>query len=248
MALFILSAAAFACMNLLWQSSSYQRQAGQLLAAVRLGQAALDGVRTWAYDPDNFAALGSVYADYRWPVPQHPDMRVLIQAPSAAGDRHSPNLSLEAGFGNRARVLAGLVWPVRVRIEWGPHERQSHTITSLVGRPVDEVSRLTVSGGATVLAKEEITRFQAALLTQDSTPIPAVTFDWSIVSEFATGTPGMGSIDLSMDRLGQSVAMIHHFYAGDPDLPHVPGTVRLRAIARYGGREYRGYSDPIILQ
>jgi hypothetical protein len=253
-ALFLLAGGAFACLTLMLQASLAQQQTSLGLQAVRVGQHCQAAVHSWAQDSSNFVS-GNLYNDVAVEVAEFEGMQARIRMAAAPQSLLSPNSSLEAIFGSSRRELAGLHRPFSVQLRWGTRWQQQLTLHDSCAAPLRSLKPAPtlqlnqVAGSPPPMAINATAQYQAQLQDNLNQEIPGLTFRWKVLPEFvAASSAGAASLDLSLDRTGRTVWLIHHYYAGDPAVPSVAGWIRLRAECRYGGVVHVYDTDPILLQ
>ena len=250
-ALFLLSGAAMASLALLTQAGRNQRLTLETLTANRFATVCLERIRGWAHDPNNFATGWSIYADTTVLEPSYPGLSARIQAAPTYQPLTSPNASLEAAFAPATRSLNDSMRAVKITVTWFSTRPRTLVVQGWVGAPLRTVGAPSLAftmlaGIPGPMAVNATAVYKVELLDVSGQPIPGVFYRRSIDSSYATGDPGMGSIEV-LDRTGDRCGMINHYYDGDPDRPTAPGDVTLRAYCRYGGREYSQKSSVIQL-
>lgn len=251
--MFLLACGGFACVTLMLRASRIQTQTLVALEGARLAEQCQERVRAWARDPVNFLS-GTLYNDLTLSDAGGSDYTVRIRMSGGPQAVLSPNTSLESGFAGNQRQLPQTQRNFTVEARWGNRAQQAVLLAGSLGAPLRPVRATRpvqftqLSGSATMLA-EAVSSFRVGLFDSASQEIHGVTFHWQVLPEFVpSSTAGLGSLDQSLDRGGHQVYFIHHYYAGDPTLPNVPGWCRLRAQCRYGGKVYVYDTDPILLQ
>lgn len=251
--IFLLASGGFACVTLMLRASRIQTQTLVALDASRVAEQCQERVRVWGRDPAHFLS-GTVYNDVTLAEPAWNGLNARIRMAAAPQSVLSPTTSLEAGFVGNQRLLPQTRRNFTVEVRWGRNAQQTLLLPGSLAAPIRPVraSRPVefsqVSGNPALLA-EDVASYRVALYDSSNQEIPGVTFQWQVLPEFVpSSTAGLGSVDQSLDRAGRQVYFIHHYYAGDPTLPSVPGWCRLRAQCRYGGQVYVYDTDPILLQ
>lgn len=247
-AIFLLAGAAFASIALLIEASKAQRLTNETQKALGYAQQSLDRVQAWALSSANFATGWSTYADASFPEPQDPAFQVRIQANPGQPRLISPNTSLELSYAPWQRRVDSRACSVKATVSWSSVRTRSVVLCRWIGAPLSQVSQLQVQqlGGATSpVAVNATATFEARLLDTSSQPIPGVVYYWKADPDYTNGQPGMASLEST--RQGDRVTLIHHYYAGDPDTPKLPGDIGLKAYCRYGGREWSSASLPFLL-
>jgi len=250
-ALFLLAGGALACLTLLISAGRNQQLTLETLQATRLAQQCQERILAWAEEPAHYASLASVYADHSLNDPAYPGMTARIQANPAESELVSPNTSLETPFLPDIRRLSGRCRALLVTVNWTSNRPRSLSLQALVPAPIQllaspAVTITWVAGSSSPMAQNATATYEARLMDGSNQPIPGVFFEWELQSDYSNPTPGKGSIEV-LSRVGNQAGICHHYYAGDPDTPFVPGFVKLRAYCRYAGRELRGTSAPIEL-
>lgn len=249
-AIFLLTGAAFASIALLMEASRAQRLTTETQRALGFAQQSLDRIEAWAREPANFASGWSIYADSSFPEPADPAFVVRIQANPSQPVLVSPNTSLEMAYASPLqRRIASRACAVKATVSWLSVRPRAVVLWRWMGAPLSEVSGLQVNqtaGASSPLAVNATATFDARLLDTSSQPIPGVIYYWKLEPDYNNGQPGMASLE-TLSRQGNQAVLIHHYYAGDPDNPKVPGDIGLRAYCRYGGKEWASASLPLSL-
>jgi hypothetical protein len=252
LALFLLGAGSLACVTLFIQASRIQRQSLQGTGAARVMEECQASIQEWGREATNFVS-GSLYNDLSLADSDYPGFRVRIQMQSVQNVT-SPNPMLELPLGSLSRTLTQAIRPYQVRVSWGVMASQTLTFAGQLSVPQRNVRnprpiQISLLSGSSSMAINATATYQAELMDDSNQVIPGVTFGWILLPDFSgVGGAGLGSLDSSIDRTGRRCALIHHYYAGDPTMPAVPGWSRMRAYCRYFGREYVYDTDPIELQ
>ena len=235
------------------RASRIQTQTLVAMEAVRWAEHCQQAVRVWGRDPAHFLT-GSLYNDLTLAEPAWNGFSARIRMASSPQTVLSPTTSMESSFVGNQRQLPQAQRNFSVEMRWGPNAQQAVLLPGSLGAPIRPVRAIRpveftqLTGSSTMLA-DAVGCYQVALFDTDNQEISGVTFHWQVLPEFVpASTAGLGSIDQSLDRRGRQVYFIHHYYAGDPSLPSVPGWCRLRAQCRYGGQVYVYDTDPILLQ
>lgn len=231
-------------MNLFDRGINYLGKTSQLSQAVLVAENQVAKLRAKAKDPANFpAGLASGWtAD-----PAQPGFRCKIEADSTGIDTYTPTTIFETVYDPvDQRVIPGGIVPIRIRVAWGSNQELSVvTYISEPARPIDPLTAVNVAGGAGSLAIDATGDYTATFRDANNQVIPGVTFSWSLESIDGNATV----LRRTSPRSGETVT-IQHKYAynfRNDSWGHKPGTVKLRAAARYNGVEYVGYSNDIVL-
>ncbi len=255
MAIFLFVAGGLVCFELALSACRDGARVEEVTQATIVGENVLDGIRNWAYYPDNYLTNWSIYDDKD--LPWEGGYQVHTYLAASGRNPVSPCSALEIGYPQREITDSSRV--VRVKISWrmgGPSDTLN--MVAVINEPprnVRTVTPVVVTRLAPIVDPVVVnttTRFQAALFDTAGREIKGVTWDWRIISNWDTGTGGMGSLEeIPTQALRSQIDLLHHYYRGDPEAPSppfkLPGSVVMRATCNYDGKDYALDSAPVTL-
>ena len=213
------------------------------------GEELSDAVRNWALDPNNYLSSWSPYDNDDFTDPRYPGVIANVRAEATGRDLYSPSINTA-----QARTLTGSVVPIRIEARWRDGRDSARVVLFsyicepprpglLTGTPPSVSVNLTA--GTDPVPQDQKLTFEASLLDNNGQKIKGVIFAWEVVPVGPT-PQGNGLIE-SLTYEGDRVQLVNHFPA-PAGFMHVPGGIRVRARARYGGKEFEGESAVIQLQ
>jgi type II secretory pathway pseudopilin PulG len=235
--LFVLLSAFVIVLSLFMRSAQYQVQVESKVMSVAFAETLLDDIRDWASDYDNYSSDWSAWSNAT--LPEYPacSASVVVVTPSVAnacsqleqGKPAAEQLAMADSFRDLTMV---------VRYDGAEQFRT----TLRLAEPARRVAEVKVEAATASLLQNQTTDLQASLLDSASRPIKDVTFRWTVEPLGGNGTATAFSPDTAR-------ATLRHVFVGQDGVSRfVPGPCRARAVARYRGREYEGYSSSVVLQ
>lgn len=255
MAIFLFVAGGLVCFELALSACRDGARVEEVTQAGIVGESVLDGIRNWAYYPDNYLTNWSIYDDKD--IPWEGGYRVHTYLAATQRSPISPCSALQIGYPQRALTDSSRV--VRVKISWrngAPGDTLS--LTAVINEPARNVRATTpvvitrMPPLVDPVAVNTTTRFQAELFDTSDRVIEGVNWDWRVVSNWDGGDGGMGTLaEIPTQALRGQVDLLHHYYRGDPSAPSaphkLPGSVVMRATCTYDGLNYSLDSAPVTL-
>lgn len=255
MAIFLFVAGGLVCFELALSACRDGARVEEVTQATIVGESVLDGIRNWAYYPDNYLTQWSIYDDK-----DHPwegGYRVHTYVAPTQRSPVSPCSALQIGYPQREIADSSRV--VRVKISWrngAPADTLS--LSSIINEPprtVRAINPVVVTRLPPLVDPVVVnttTRFKAELFDTSDRVIQGLSWDWRIISNWDAGTGGMGSLEeIPTQALRAEIDLLHHYYRGDPESPSppykLPGSVMMRASCRYDGQNYALDSAPVTL-
>ena len=257
MAIFLFVGGGLVCFELALSACRDGARVQEVTQATIVAESVLDGIRNWAYFPDNYLTNWNIYDDKDIPWDNPPGYQVHTFLAPTQRNPVSPCSAILTGYSPREITDSSRV--VRVRIRWrngAPSDTLSMTAT------INEPPRNVRAINPVVLTRlpplvdpvvvNTTTRYKAELFDTAGRPIQGLAWDWRIISNWDTGTGGMGSLEeLPSDGMQSQVDLLHHYYRGDPAAPSppfkLPGAVVMRATCVYDGKNYSLDSLPVVL-
>lgn len=209
----------------------------QEISELRARSAARTG-SGYGYD-DLLTLSGSSHAD-----PSNPGFVVSYQVQNFQGG--SPNLSLAERDPAGNRRLMDSWRQVEVEVAWGTSAEQRVRGVTLLRDPPRELAAANpvqvnpVTAPPAQLARDARLAFQASLVDIDGRPLQGTKFTFSV-------EPVSGNASCQTSTTGESVELINVVHLVEGGVDYTGGQVRLRAVARYLGKEYSGFSPLVDL-
>lgn len=238
LSLFVLLSAFVIVMSLFIRSSDYLVNVERKVMAVTFGETVLEDLRAWAKDYSNYSSDWSAKADVT--LLEFPGFKARVSAahpvvPSPCGYLELSKPAAEQTLMQNSFRDLTLV----VSFE-GSAQLSLQTRLAEPARAVREVSIREVSGGSSLSPGGEAT-YQASLLDTSGQEIDDVSFRWTV-------EPISGNGSAITQEPDTSLGVVKHAYVGNDGVSRfVPGSCRLRAVARYRAVEYVGLSSQVEL-
>jgi hypothetical protein len=213
------------------------------------GEEVVEAVRDWALDPNNYLSAWTPYDNDDFVDTRYPGVVANVRVVATGQALYSPFVGAP-----QARTLDGSVVPVRVETRWQNGREAARVILMtyicepprpglLSGTPPSLSVSLTA--GTDPLPADQTMEFDASLLDNNGQKIKGVVFQWEVVP---SGPPPQGNALIASTTYEGDKAQLTHHYPAPVGFMHVPGGIRVRARARYGGKEFEGESGVIQLQ
>ena len=255
MAIFLLLVGGLACLQLLIQTSRYQKDVKELTRATLFADTVLNRMRAWAQDSTNFNSDWGIYANQSFSDGAFPNLIARVRVGPLKRTLLAPCGRLEAEFLPNQRDLGPCMMPVHVTVaaQSGGSRRAVDLVTAVAEPPrlAGAVKVTRGAGPADPVPGGQRVAFEVQLLDSASAPIEGMTFSWSVVPHFGLAGGAGNALVFEDLRTGRRAHLEHRYFSGDPGNPQppllVPGWVVVRATARYNGREFSGDSAPLLL-
>ncbi|MGE0490870.1 MAG: hypothetical protein AB7S38_16805 [Vulcanimicrobiota bacterium] len=235
LAIFVVLIGVVLVASMLQQNARQSGLQGQGHEQIALGEQVMAEIRDWANDPNNFRAGWAVWNGRTVTHASNSSVAANVVCDPAGVDLSSPSSELEANWPGRERVLARAVVPVEVTVQ-APPLRPLRLLSYIPEppSPLDSAARVTVTvAGATPVPQAAQVTLAASLTDAGGNTIDNLSYQWFLQPE-----TGNASLMLSTaPRRGQTMDLLHELRTpGIGVTGYAPGTVRIRARARYFGQ------------
>ena len=236
--IFILTAGSLACFTLLIQAFRYQAASEITTQGIVFAEQSLRAIRQWALIPANFDSDWSLYSDQLFSM-------------------------ADADFESRVKVGATLdIIPQvldcarSVEVTVSHRSRKVVSVSGFIASPVREpraTDPLVVEAlsPTTSLSTNASLEYAAVLYDVHDRAIPGVYFEFSQESVASPGPPAIDPGYGFIEQRSPNRAFLFHLLYGptppDPNILHDPGRLKVKALARYRGRDYNGEADELDL-
>lgn len=255
--LFLLMAGVLVMVNLFHSALRYRREVERKLQGTLMARSLMSEIRGWARDPLNFDSNWTAYDGQLLTDPDFPGFEARVEVEELGRVIYSPCSQFEVPQGALAHHLDRSLVAVAVEVGWGdPNPARRVRLVSYVGEPPRQLAATPVvvtrtGGAADPVPPDQTVDARAELRDDTGQPIADVSFSWGIQP---SGTaPGNGTLLTDTVPRSQQTMTVQHFYVihphfTPPETGYAGGELKLRAAARYRGREVIGESTPIVFQ
>jgi Tfp pilus assembly protein PilV len=181
-------------------------------------------------DPDSFKR--------NYPVPDHPGFQVDIQADWAQLQSPSNPLNLELPATQR-KVMDRSAIRTEVTVSWN-EGRDTYSLVTLIEEPTTELDRVRITGPGGTLAARATQEYQAIGEDANGNVIEDLTFLWWVEPMSGTGTVTANHAE------GKGI-LVNEAQIADGTTVVAPGSMRLKVVSKYRGKEVAGNSATIQL-
>jgi type II secretory pathway pseudopilin PulG len=238
LSLFVLLSTFVIVLSLLFRSSDYLVNVERKVVAVTFAETVLEDIKAWAKDYSNYSGDWSAWNDTT--LAEYPGYRAQVTAVTPTVANPCGQLELGKPAAEQTLMLDSYRdLTLTVRFD-GSTQLTLQTRLAEPARPIKEVSVSAVTGGGSI-GRGSQAAYRAILLDSANLEISDVSFRWSVEPITGNGTAITQEPDTAL-------ADLKNAYIGNDGVSRfVPGTCRLRAVARYRGIEYVGLSPEVVL-
>lgn len=245
-AIFLLLMGVLVFAALFQRSAQLSRVQATLAAQINLADSVMAEIREWASDPTHYDSDWSTWNGRTRTDPNNSSVEATVRCVGAGRDLLSPASELEFNYSStRRRSLTKAVVPVEITVS-GPQVMDfvvvSQVAPAIRTLPADAEVSVTRVSGTEPIPRGGTATYRATLADQNGVDIPYVTFEWFLLPQ--TGNAGLESSNAG--RNGKLMPVRNEFRLPNGDIGFAPGTIRLRARARYHGKVLEN-GDPALL-
>lgn len=241
----------------LFHSALRRQQLTQKKAtATLLARSLMAEMRGWARTPSNFDSNWAVYDGQVFVRPEYPGLRATVGVEEVGRTIYTPCSAMETPYLARAARMNRSVIPVAVEVDWGQAGPQNRVrLVSYIGDPprplpASPVAVARSGGDPDPIPQNGTVEHTAELRDSSNVVINDISFSWNIEPDIppGAGTLMHDSVERHQQRMNLSHSYVFQPYLAVPETGFVPGRARVRAVARYHGREVESASAAFELQ